>query len=199
MEKKAYDAWMAARVRCKPTGKCSKPDYGQRGIRMCDRWRDSFQSFVNDVGLPSSANLSIDRTNVNGDYEPGNVKWVTDPEQRRNKRNTHWLDIGDGKQTSMADAARLAGVSTGVMFRRWESGWTGAKLLKPVYGSCAERTIDPLTIGEETRTVKEWADSIGMSYFGFRRRMKTGITGAALLQPHMRKRKPKSIDNTSCL
>lgn len=59
--------------------------YGGRGITVCDRWRYSFENFLKDMGVPND-NLSIDRINVNGNYEPSNCKWSTAKEQANNRR-----------------------------------------------------------------------------------------------------------------
>lgn len=71
----------------------SYPDYGGRGINICDEWWNDFWQFVADVGerpegkQPDGRSLySIDRINNNGNYEPGNVRWATPHEQRKNQR-----------------------------------------------------------------------------------------------------------------
>jgi len=67
--------------------------YGGRGITVCDRWRfgengqHPFECFIADVGRRPSVDLSIDRIDNDGNYEPGNVRWATDEEQNRNRRN----------------------------------------------------------------------------------------------------------------
>lgn len=60
--------------------------YGGRGVSICERWRLSFPHFIADMGRRPSPRHSIDRVDVNGNYEPANCRWATPKEQRRNQR-----------------------------------------------------------------------------------------------------------------
>jgi hypothetical protein len=62
--------------------------YGGRGITVCDRWKDSFQNFLADVGKPSRPDLTRERLDPNGNYEPDNVVWASELVQRLNKQDT---------------------------------------------------------------------------------------------------------------
>lgn len=79
-------AWYGAQQRCN-NPKCPKyASYGGRGIRFCEEWSRSFETFLGHVGLRPSTDHSLDRIDVDGHYEPGNVRWATRSEQQRNRR-----------------------------------------------------------------------------------------------------------------
>ena len=81
-----YRSWHGLKARCLNPHATGYANWGGRGITVCDRWRDSFENFLADVGRKPSPRHSLDRTDVNGNYEPGNVRWATPSEQRRNQR-----------------------------------------------------------------------------------------------------------------
>lgn len=83
--KAEYSTWNGMKSRCYcPNGE-SYRHYGGRGITVCARWRQSFKHFMRDMG-PRPAGTSIDRIDVNGNYEPKNCRWATREVQSRNKR-----------------------------------------------------------------------------------------------------------------
>lgn len=87
-----YATWRGMISRCRPGGDYR---YGGRGIRVCQRWQDSFWAFVEDMG-PRPEGHSIDRIDNDGDYEPGNCRWATREQQRRNCSTTVFVDIWVG-------------------------------------------------------------------------------------------------------
>jgi len=86
-----YHTWANMRRRCEDPHEYSYKNYGGRGITVCERWKD-FWNFADDMGQKPSRLHSIDRIDVNGNYESGNCRWATIKEQSENKRNTRLRD-----------------------------------------------------------------------------------------------------------
>jgi hypothetical protein len=120
--------WKAMVQRCENSNHTAFALYGGRGIRMCQRWRADFEAFVADVGNRPSLSHTIDRKDVNGDYEPANCRWATPQEQQRNKRNNRIVQW-EGKRLTLVEAAELAGISTALMQWRLGRGWSVAQAI----------------------------------------------------------------------
>lgn len=72
--------------RCYSQSNSNYPNYGGRGISICDRWRNSFEEFYKDMGDPPTIKHELDRINNDGNYEPGNCRWTTHTQQMKNRR-----------------------------------------------------------------------------------------------------------------
>lgn len=77
-----YQVWKAMRQRCADT---ANPNYGGRGISVCDRWKNNFDAFVDDMG-PRPEGMTLERYDNDGNYDPFNCIWATLSEQRQNSR-----------------------------------------------------------------------------------------------------------------
>lgn len=109
--------------------RCERPDahnyryYGGRGIKVCQRWRKSFQAFLDDVGRRPSLHHTIDRIDKDGDYSPANCRWATRKQQARNKSKSRMIEV-DGKSRTVTEWAEITGVSSYMIFKRLNRGWS---------------------------------------------------------------------------
>lgn len=117
-----YSAWASMKSRCENPAARNFKDYGGRGIRVCAKWRNSFEAFLADMGPRPSKQHSIDRIDNDGNYEPGNCRWATAKRQQRNKRSNHYVRF-QGKRMTVIDAAELAGANVVLVRSRLKRGW----------------------------------------------------------------------------
>jgi len=113
-ENKIYNSWSALRQRCNYVKSRSYPRYGGRGIRVCTRW-DLFSNFWDDMQSSWFKGATIERINLNGDYEPGNCKWITGLEQIRNRSVTRWVTYKD-KKVTVSELGRILGIQKRTFF-----------------------------------------------------------------------------------
>lgn len=115
--------WQSMKARCNNPNKSVYKHYGGRGIRVCDEWNTSFENF-RDWAFSNgySETLSIDRIDVNGNYEPSNCRWTTMLEQARNRRDNVMLDY-EGQLTPITKVAELTGIDAHTIYARIHNGW----------------------------------------------------------------------------
>lgn len=115
-----YAEWCSIKQRCYNPNNKSYKNYGYRGILMCERWRDSFEAFYEDVSKLSNfgkEGYSLNRINNDGIYEPNNVEWANDKTQANNKRNNHLLEY-NGKIQTIAQWADELGINQYTLYNR---------------------------------------------------------------------------------
>lgn len=123
-----YEAWKQMIGRCYGTYTASYKTHGARGIRVCDDWRHSFGAFLIYMGLKPSPELTLERINNNGNYEPGNVKWATKKEQARNRRTNRLITV-NGVTKCLQEWSEDSGVSHTLILYRLRAGWGEEELL----------------------------------------------------------------------
>lgn len=134
-ETRLYRIWADIKKRCYNENQAYYNDYGGRGISMCESWRGSFESF-RDWSLENgySDDLSIDRINFNGNYEPSNCRWATVKEQANNRRSNRFLTY-NGKTQTMAQWADELGLEYKEIAARLNYlGWTVEEALSTPVG-----------------------------------------------------------------
>lgn len=105
---RAHRTWRGMHRRCYSVTCKDYPNYGGRGIVVCDEWR-VFENFYRDMGDPPEG-CSIDRRDVNGNYSPANCRWASKTIQNRNTKKNIYVDM-DGSTICAAEAARKLGVN----------------------------------------------------------------------------------------
>jgi hypothetical protein len=117
-----YKIWQGMLARCHNKNSDKYELYGARGIEVCKRWRESFESFVADMGDPES-NQTIDRIDSNGNYEPSNCRWADCMQQNNNKRTNKRITI-DGVTKTVAEWVRSSpGINYTTVTERLSRGW----------------------------------------------------------------------------
>lgn len=130
-KKRIYRAWANIMARCRNPQNPSYHNYGGRGVDVCSEWANSYQCFYEwAINNGYADNLTIDRIDVNGNYCPENCRWVTDSEQRTNKRDSILICI-NGVTKPLSVWARENGLTYGVVYNRYKNGITGAALISP--------------------------------------------------------------------
>lgn len=123
VETAEYRSWRGIIGRCCNPSHSRYPYYGGRGIAVCDRWRESFESFFADMGAKPSPKHSIDRINNDGNYEPTNCRWATPEEQARNTSQAYSVTIG-GVTLNVEQWARRIGMKSAAIRKRIAKGMT---------------------------------------------------------------------------
>lgn len=123
-----YRIWNGIKNRCFNENIPKYKNYGNRGIFVCDEWKNDFMSFYNwsmDNGYDD--NLSIDRIDYNGNYEPNNCRWITNKEQSRNKRNNNLITYNN-ETHCISEWAEILGFKSNDIYRRLKLGWCVEKI-----------------------------------------------------------------------
>lgn len=126
-----YQAWRNMINRCELPSDKYYPQYGGRGIQICQRWRSSFELFLADMG-EAPEGYTIERRDRNGHYEPGNCCWA-DRKTQANNRSSNRLLTFDGVTLTAAQWAERLGIAPSLIYKRLRLGWTDADALtRPV-------------------------------------------------------------------
>ena len=117
-----YNIWQKMRERCKNPRRKGWNRYGGRGIKVCERWNE-FRNFFEDMGERPSLKHSLDRhPNNDGNYEPGNCRWATAVQQRRNSSNNVYVEY-QGERLLLIELMERLGLNYGVVKGRIVNGW----------------------------------------------------------------------------
>lgn len=124
-----HGIWCKMRHRCQNPNSKNADRYYDRGIRVCDEWANDFNAFAEwALANGYSDELSIDRIDNNGNYEPNNCRWATLKEQGRNKRNNVMLTY-NGETHCMAEWAEITDQPRTRLQRRYGRGWSDEEII----------------------------------------------------------------------
>jgi hypothetical protein len=120
-----YRVWVSMKQRCSPKASKSKnyKEYYLKGVRVCERWRESFENFLADMGERPSMAYTIDRIDNSKGYEPGNCRWATLLEQNQNRSTCLWLEY-KGLRLNAAEWSRRTGLCVATIHSRIKRGWS---------------------------------------------------------------------------
>ena len=122
MNTKLYAVWRSMKQRCFDENSSSYFRYGGRGITVCDEWKDDFQAFYDwSMANGYREGLSIDRIDVNGNYEPGNCRWATMKKQANNRTNNTIVEY-NGVSKTLSEWAEFYNISYDIFLKRLEGG-----------------------------------------------------------------------------
>lgn len=135
---KLYSVWQAMRRRCENQTDPGYPNYGGRGITVCDRWQE-FENFRADIGERPSKSHSLDRINNDGPYAPWNVRWATRTEQARNTSKNRLITYQG--QTRCTEGWDMEfGVPAATIRARLFRGWDEVRAITTPVGKWTRRT-----------------------------------------------------------
>lgn len=137
-----YSTWTSIKARCFNPKNTFYHNYGGRGITMCFQWRKSFEAFISYVGEKPSPKHSIDRINNDGNYEPGNVRWVTSKENCSNTRANRWIEL-DGNRLTVTQWNERLGYPNGTIKRRLHLGWPEYKAVTTPPRKLQRKLVQP--------------------------------------------------------
>lgn len=127
-----YAAWESMKSRCYNIKSAGYKDYGGRGIVVCEEWKNSFSVFYKDMGDKPEKNYSLERLDVNGNYEKSNCKWGTKEEQDRNRRNNIYIHY-KGETKILKDWERKTGIPQQTIRKRMIKNLPLEEVFNPDY------------------------------------------------------------------
>jgi len=123
-KERLYTIWRHIRGRCSDKNDKRYKNYGGRGITVCDEWLNSYLSFRNwAMENGYNDNLTIDRIDVNGNYEPSNCRWATQKEQANNMTTNHLLEL-NGEIMNIKQWSERIGIKYMTILYRLKKGWS---------------------------------------------------------------------------
>lgn len=179
--------WSCMKTRCSNRNRKDAINYVNRGVSVCDEWKNDFKAFY-DWAMQNgySENLTIDRINVNGNYEPSNCRWATPIEQANNtRRNKYYLF--NGERFSLKQLSELCGVNQSTIYNRIKNGisvedaiMACPQFIKTSRKAYAYKVSKKYLFNGEMRPLSEWSEILGIGLSTLKSRVQRGLVGDAL-------------------
>ena len=123
-----YRRWVNMRQRCNLTSSHEYKQYGGRGIKVCEEWNNDFIPFMEwALANGYEKGLTLDRINVDGNYEPTNCRWITIKEQQNNRTDSVFLTL-NGETHNMMEWSKILGVCYQTLQNRKRKGWSDERI-----------------------------------------------------------------------
>lgn len=162
-----YSIWCDMKNRCYNPNIKNYKHYGERGIEVCNEWKHNFVEFEKwALANGYKDNLTIDRKNVNGNYEPSNCRWATSKQQSTNKTTNRHISYND-KTLTISEWSKIIGISSNALSKRI-SKWGIERALSTI-------PINNITLYEyngETHNLAEWCNILNLEYTTIHSRIK---------------------------
>lgn len=167
-----YEVYRLMVRRCTDPNEKSYHRYGGRGIKVCDRWLESFKNFLDDMGLKPDKNCQLDRENNNGDYCKDNCRWASKLVQANNTRTNRLIEY-KGETRTLAEWARIKGLNDETLRNRLDNyGWT----IEEAMETPARPKQRMITYQGRTQMISAWAKEIGISPSALKNRLNCGMS-----------------------
>ena len=179
-----YDAWRNMKRRCYlKTAKYYK-NYGGRGIRVCDEWRDNYGSFL-EWALANGwqEKLQLDRIDNDGNYEPNNCRWIPQRKNLLNRRTNYYITY-KGKKQTVTEWSKELGINVRTLTKRLRV-WDVEKAFTTPVDTAHKRPLHrhEIEFRGETKSITEWAKDIGVAPMTLHKRIERWGIERALTTP----------------
>lgn len=171
----AYASHRAMMRRCYEAGVVNYPNYGGKGVTVCDRWKgvENFPLFLADMGERPKG-MTLDRyPNNTGNYEPGNCRWATPAQQARNFSQNHWIEV-DGVRLILKDWADKLGVTPTTILDRIRKGMSEQEAVTTLRSPRSDAKV--LDFHGEALTLKQASERFSLPLKALRRRVSEGFS-----------------------
>lgn len=176
--KRIYDIWRGMKKRCYLKSNQNYKNYGARGVAVCDKWLNPDEFYKWSINNGYADNLTIDRINNDGNYEPSNCRWVDIKAQQNNKRNNKYITY-KGETKTMSEWAKTLNINYKLLKSRLVSGWEFERAI-----STPNKSIGKFTVNGEINTARYFAKKYDVPEVTVYDRLKRGLSIEEALNIH---------------